>query len=387
DTTRCQYYMHNFLTSQPDLNFHNPDVQDTLLGIVRFWLELGVDGFRLDTINFYFHAQSLKDNPALPPEERNFTTAPEVNPYNYQDHIYDKSQPENIEFLKRFRAVLDEFPAAAAVGEIGDAQRGLEILAQYTKGNDRIHMCYSFDFLAPDPISATKVRDVIEEFEREAPDGWSCWAFSNHDVVRHATRWGSHERNPERYLRAVAGLLMSVRGSISIYQGEELGLPEADIPYEDLQDPYGIRFWPKFKGRDGCRTPMVWASNLPNGGFTTGKPWLPVPDIHRAMAVDTQQGRDDSVYEFYRDFLEFRRNHPVLAKGSIRFVDAPEDVVAFIREDEGMALYCAFNLGHGDVSFKPRLKLEKLDDAPLDGRIEHGTVTLKALGGIIGRIK
>jgi alpha-glucosidase len=134
-------------------------------------------------------------------------------------------------------------------------------------------------------------------------------------VVRHASRWGAFERDPERYLRIVAAVLFSLRGSVCIYQGEELGLPEADIGYEDLQDPYGIRFWPKFKGRDGCRTPMVWASNLPNGGFTTGKPWLPVPDIHRAMAVDTQQGREGSVYEFYRDFLEFRRGYPVFAKG------------------------------------------------------------------------
>jgi len=387
DTTRCQYYMHNFLTSQPDLNFHNPDVQNELLDIVRFWLELGVDGFRLDTINFYFHSQTLKDNPALPPEARNASIAPEVNPYNFQDHLYDKSQPENVEFLKRFRAVLDEFPAAAAVGEVGDAQRGLEILAQYTAGDDRIHMCYSFDFLAPEPISAKKARAVIEEFEREAPDGWSCWAFSNHDVVRHATRWGAHERDPERYLKVVTALLFTMRGSVCIYQGEELGLPEADISYEDLQDPYGIRFWPKFKGRDGCRTPMVWASNLPNGGFSTGKPWLPVPDIHRAMAVDTQQGRDASVYEFYRDFLEFRRDYPVFAKGEIRFVDAPEDVVAFLRTDGETTLLCAFNLGHGDIEFKPGGKPVRLEGAPLDGTVKNGVVILKALGGFIGRVK
>jgi alpha-glucosidase len=387
DTNRRQYYMHNFLTSQPDLNFHNPDVQNELLDIVRFWLELGVDGFRLDTINFYFHSQTLKDNPPLPPEVRNASIAPEVNPYNYQDHLYDKSQPENIEFLKRFRAVLDEFPAAAAVGEVGDAQRGMEILAQYTAGDDRIHMCYSFDFLAPEPISAEKVRDVVETFEKEAPDGWSCWAFSNHDVVRHATRWGAYERDPERYLKIVTAILFSMRGSVCIYQGEELGLPEADISYEDLQDPYGIRFWPKFKGRDGCRTPMVWASNIPNGGFTTGEPWLPVPDIHRAMAVDTQQGRDGSVYEFYRDFLEFRQDYPVFAKGEISFIDTPEDVVAFLRTDGSTALLCAFNLGHGDAEFKPGMKVVRLEGAPLDGTVDNGVVKLKALGGFIGRVK
>ena len=334
-----------------------------------------------------FHAQSLKDNPALPPEVRNASIAPDVNPYNYQDHLYDKSQPENIKFLKRFRAVLDEFPAAAAVGEIGDAQRGMELLAQYTAGNDRIHMCYSFDFLAPDQITSKKVRDVVGEFESEAPDGWSCWAFSNHDVVRHATRWGAYERDPERYLCVIAALLFTMRGSVCIYQGEELGLPEADIAFEDLQDPYGIRFWPKFKGRDGARTPMVWSSNLPNGGFSTGKPWLPVPDIHRAMAVDTQQGRKGSVYEFYRDFLEFRREHPVFSKGSIEFVDSPEDVVAFIRDDGDEKLLCVYNLGHGPVDVAVDMKVTPLKDAPLDGRVAKGVVKLEALGGFIGSVR
>ncbi len=119
--------MHNFLTSQPDLNLHNPEVQDALLEVERFWLERGVDGFRLDTINFYFHDKQLRDNPALAPERRNANTAPAVNPYNYQEHLYDKNQPENLEFLKRFRAVMDEYPAIAAVGEVGDSQIGLEI--------------------------------------------------------------------------------------------------------------------------------------------------------------------------------------------------------------------------------------------------------------------
>ncbi|TCD16444.1 alpha-glucosidase family protein [Oricola cellulosilytica] len=387
DTSRRQYYMHNFLASQPDLNFHNPQVQDELLAVVRFWLELGVDGFRLDTINFYFHAESLQDNPALAPEGRNASIAPDVNPYNYQDHLYDKSQPENLKFLERFRAVLDEFPAAAAVGEVGDAQRGTEIVAQYTAGERRIHMCYSFDFLSPEPLSAAKIRAVVEAFEKVAPDGWSCWAFSNHDVVRHASRWGAFERDPDRYLKIVTAILLTLRGSVCLYQGEELGLPEADIAYEDLQDPYGIRFWPKFKGRDGCRTPMVWASNLPNGGFSTEKPWLPVPDIHRAMAVDTQQGRDDSVFEFYRDFLEFRRAYPVFAKGSISFLDTPEDVVAYIREFEGDRILCVFNLTHGPVEFAPGVEAEPMQASRLNGRFEGKTLKLEALGGFVGRIQ
>ena len=387
DTNRRQYYLHNFLASQPDLNFHNREVQDELLAMVRYWLELGVDGFRLDTVNFYFHAQSLKDNPPLPQDQRNSSIAPEVNPYNHQDHLYDKSQEDNLDFLQRFRAVLDEFPAATALGEIGDAQRGLELLAQYTAGDDRMHMCYSFDFLSADTITPDRVREVVNEFEQAAPDGWSCWAFSNHDVVRHASRWGAYERDPERYLRVVAGLLFSLRGSVCIYQGEELGLPEADISFDDLQDPYGIRFWPEFKGRDGCRTPMVWSSNLPNGGFTAGKPWLPVPDIHRAMAVDLQQGREGSVYEFYRAFLEFRAAHKVFVKGDIRFLEAPDGVVAFTRTHDGDTVLCAFNIGHEAAEFAPGVVVEHMPEAPLDGTVEDGVVRLPALGGFIGRIR
>jgi alpha-glucosidase len=143
-----QYYLHNFLTSQPDLNFHNPEVQTALLDVVRFWLDRGVDGFRLDTINFYFHDKELRDNPPLAKELRNDSIAPAVNPYNHQLHVYDKNRPENIGFLKRFRAVLDEYPGTTAVGEVGDAQIGLQIVADYTSGNDKMHMCYAFEFLA-----------------------------------------------------------------------------------------------------------------------------------------------------------------------------------------------------------------------------------------------
>ncbi|EAB6718081.1 alpha-glucosidase, partial [Salmonella enterica subsp. enterica] len=229
DTRRLQYYLHNFLPEQPDLNFHNRDVQDALLDVVRFWMDRGVDGFRLDTINFYFHSQGLEDNPALAPEDRNAQTAPAVNPYNYQDHIYDKSRPENLAFLERFRAVLDAYPAAATVGEVGDSQRGLEIIAAYTAGGRRVNMCYAFDFLGPDKLDAAGVRKVLEDFGRAAPDGWACWALSNHDVVRHATRWGADEADVDAYLKVLSALLLSLRGSVCLYEGEELGLREAEV--------------------------------------------------------------------------------------------------------------------------------------------------------------
>ena len=144
DGKREQYYLHNFLTSQPDLNFHNEEVRQALLDVVRFWLDRGVDGFRLDTINFYFHDKELRDNPPLAKELRNDSIAPAVNPYNHQLHVYDKNRPENLEFLRRFRALLDEYPGTTAVGEVGDAQIWLQIVADYTSGGDKMHMCYAF---------------------------------------------------------------------------------------------------------------------------------------------------------------------------------------------------------------------------------------------------
>jgi alpha-glucosidase len=388
DARRRQYYMHNFLAEQPDLNFHNAAVQDALLDTVRFWLDRGVDGFRLDTINFYFQSAGLEDNPPLPESERNDSIAPAVNPYNFQDHIYDKSQPENIAFLKRFRALLDEYPAEAAVGEVGDAQRGLQVVADYTKGGDRVHMCYSFDFLGPEKMSAGKVRTVVETFGEVAKDGWSCWALSNHDVVRVATRWGKDEPDKPAYLKVISALVMSLRGSLCIYEGEELGLEEAELAYEDLRDPYGIRFWPEFKGRDGCRTPMVWEKDAPNAGFSTGKPWLPVPESQRRMAVDTQRGDEKSVLEHYRRFLAFRRAHPVLAKGDIEFLAADNDVVVFVRETDEDQLICAFNLGSraAALDLGDDTKLLSVDGHGFAGSVTGGKISLGSYGAWFGRM-
>ncbi len=348
DGRREQYYLHNFLNSQPDLNFHNPDVQDALLDVTRFWLDRRVDGFRLDTINFYFADKDLRDNPALPPEKRNATIAPSVNPYNHQEHLYSKNQPENLEFLRRFRTLLDEFPAAAAVGEVGDAQRGLELLGEYTSGEDFIHMCYAFEFLEPAPLTAARVAEVFERFDNVAAKGWACWAFSNHDVIRHASRWNL---SPAAQ-RLFATLILCLRGTVCLYQGEELGLPEADVAFEDLQDPYGIAFWPEFKGRDGCRTPMVWDKSNQNGGFSDNAPWLPVAHEHLAKSVAWQEEEPAALLHHYRRAIAFRRAHPTLTKGTSSAVQADGDVVYFKRSYRGKTTFCAFNLSDTPSALK-----------------------------------
>lgn len=340
DGRREQYYLHNFLSSQPDLNFHNPDVQEALLGATRFWLERGVDGFRLDTINFYFADKELRDNPHLSPEDRNATIAPSVNPYNWQRHIHSKNQPENLAFLKRFRALLDEYPGTAAVGEVGDAQLGLELLGQYTRAGEGVQMCYAFEFLARDILTAERVVQVFDRLDRVAPDGWACWAFSNHDVERHGSRWGLSEAAKRCY----ASLILALRGSVCLYQGEELGLEEAEVAFEDLQDPYGIEFWPEFKGRDGCRTPMVWEASNSFGGFSSARPWLPVASDHLGRAVQTQDGDPEALLHHYRRAVAFRQANPLLLVGDQTEMRAEGDVLRFVRGDGDAALLCLFNL-------------------------------------------
>ena len=191
DTRRSQYYLHNFLTTQPDLNFHNPQVQEALLGTVKFWLDRGVDGYRLDTSNFYFHDAQLRDNPARgrPLGERPVVNA--VNPYTWQWHKYDKSQAENLEFLRKLRALLDRYPHTSMVGEIDDDD-GLVRVAEYTGGGDKLHMAYCFDLFSVEH-NAPYIHAVLSRFEEVAGGGWPCWALSNHDVVRVATRWGGKE--------------------------------------------------------------------------------------------------------------------------------------------------------------------------------------------------
>jgi len=339
DARREQYYLHNFLVSQPDLNFHNPKVQEALLDVGRFWLNRGVDGFRLDTINFYMHDEQLRDNPPLPKEMRNATIAPSVNPYNHQEHLYDKNHPKNLDFLRKLRAVMEPF-GAAAVGEVGDAQRGLEIMGQYTRGNDVMQMCYAFELLSGARPSAQYVADVMAKVDEVAADGWACWAYSNHDVVRHVTRWGLSPAAS----RLFTTMMMCLRGSVCIYQGEELGLPEADVAYEDLQDPYGIEFWPEFKGRDGCRTPMVWEQDNGSGGFTSGKPWLPVSSEHLGLSVEPQEKDPAGLIHFYRKAIAFRHAHEALKSGEATPLEVNGDVVSFTRSAGDTTIYCAFNM-------------------------------------------
>lgn len=336
---RGQYYLHNFLSSQPDLNFHHPDVRAASLDNVRFWLDKGVDGLRLDAINFCFHDALLRDNPPKPPELRNGRGFSTDNPYAFQYHWHNNTQPENLGFLEELRALMDQYPDVTGLGEIS-SEDSLATMAQYV-GDQRLHMAYSFELLTDDS-SADYIRATVATLEASMPHGWPCWALSNHDVVRAVSRWGNGGDDPALAAQLVA-LVCSLRGSVCLYQGEELGLDEAELPHESLRDPYGISFWPSFKGRDGCRTPMPW-SKSPDAGFSQGEPWLPVPEHHLARSVAAQEADPSSTLHRVRDFLHWRAAQPALQHGSIRFLDAGEPVLAFVRQTPEQALLAVFNL-------------------------------------------
>ncbi len=337
DARRGQYYLHNFLVEQPDLNLHNPEVQEAILGVTRFWLERGVDGFRLDALNFGMHDPDLKDNPVETIFKR-----PPTRPFDFQRHVNSMSHPDIPKFLERIRGVINEFPDRFTVAEVGGPFPMAEMKA-FTEGNKRLNSAYAFDFLYAADLSAQLIRDTLSEWPGHENEGWPSWAFSNHDAPRAVTRWRG-QCSEEQYSKLLAALLVSFRGNIFVYQGEELGLPQADVAFEDLQDPEAITNWPETLGRDGARTPMPWNQANRCAGFSTEKPWLPIDKTHLSKTVEKQNNDDNSVLNFYRKVLKLRKTSDAIRFGDIEFIDGSEGLLLIKRRSGEETRVCAFNL-------------------------------------------
>jgi alpha-glucosidase len=250
-------------------------------------------------------------------------------------------------------------------------------------------MCYTFDLLGP-AFSAAYIRKVMQTVLDTVVNGWVCWAFSNHDVVRHVTRFTEDPSEQDRVAKLSATLISVLRGSICLYQGEELGLSEAELTYEDLRDPYGIRFWPAFKGRDGCRTPMVWEAGETHAGFSEGaKTWLPIPADHASRSVDAQEAMPDSVLQHYRETFAFRKNHHALIDGDMTFIETNQDLLAFVREKGGEKLLFVFNLTREPQNFVLPKRMGDVMPVDLPGfvsKLEAGAVKLDALDVFCARV-
>jgi alpha-glucosidase len=347
DGPRKQYYLHNFLTSQPDLNVHNRAVQDALLDVARFWLSRGVDGFRLDALNFAMHDPELRDNPPAGTPMELVT-----RPFDMQIKQFNQSHPDITGFLERIRQTIDEFPGRFTVAEVGGPEPLAEMKA-FTEGGKRLDSAYNFDFLYAPQLTAPLVRASLSQWQGEPGEGWPSWAFSNHDAPRAVTRW-TRDGDMPRAARLSLLVLLCLRGNPIIYQGEELGLPQGEVAFEDLQDPEAIANWPHTLGRDGARTPMPWQANAPQAGFSSAnRTWLKLDPVHTGFAVDKQATDPASTLGYTRQLLALRRQYPALARGSITLLDAPEDILAFLRHDPGGDVLCVFNLGEAPLAWSP----------------------------------
>ena len=334
DMSRRQYFMTHFLPEMPHLRVENPAVQEELLGIGLFWLDRGVDGFRLDVINLAVVDHELRDNPSSR-EHR------VILPAHAQKPLYDGNRPEALNFVSRIRSLADEQEGRFLLGEIA-GRAPMSMGQAYTEGQTGLHSAYFVLGGDQGPLTASGVRSELEAWSEDA-QGWPTWSFSNHDIVRGPTRCGPKEPD-SAFPRLLMAIVLAARGTALIYQGDELGLPDAQLAYESLRDPASRRFYPEHLQRDGARTPMPWDSTLKNLGFTKGSPWLPMPDNHKGLAAAQQETNPDSTLALTRALIALRKAHPALQWGSVQFEDLGDHVLGFTRSDENERIACIFNL-------------------------------------------
>jgi alpha-glucosidase len=369
DARRRQYFLHNFLIEQPDLNVHNPAVQEALFACARFWLDRGVDGFRLDAINYTMHDPSLRDNPPAPADGK-----PRTRPCDYQIPLYNKSYGDIPRFVERIRQLTDSYGDRFTVAEVGGADAEVE-MKRFTSGTTHFHSAYGFNFLYADRLTPALVKHAVDAWPEGAGIGWPSWAFSNHDAPRAVTRW-ARPQDRDAMARLCMLLLACMRGNIFIYQGEELGLPQAQIAFEQLQDPEAIANWPLTLGRDGARTPLPWTAKLVAPTSKQAQPWLPVAPEHLALAVELQEKDADSLLFYTRHTLALRKANEALVSGTMQIVEASADILAFERRTPDQRLLCVFNLGVTAHTWKP------LGSDPLGSDPRHAWRVIEQLGAV-----
>ena len=326
---RDQYYYHMFVPGQPDLNWRNPQVRQALLDVVRFWLERGVDGFRLDVFNMYFKDEHLRENP------RKFG----VRAFDRQRHIFDCDQPEMIPLLNELRGILDSYPQRYAVGE--PFISAVEKIVAYT-GNDKLHATFNFQFTWSKFNPAQYLKHILAGEDLYTKHGiWPNYVLGNHDVPRMATRHIKGEDDAR--LKVLISMLLTLRGTPYLYYGEELGMRNISLKRSEILDPPGKRYWPFDKGRDGCRSPMQWDDST-YAGFSPAKPWLPVHPNHRVRNVEAQRRDSNSMLNFTRNLIQLRRANPALQRGDfIPLTPHPEDALAYLRQTPEQTILVALN--------------------------------------------
>ncbi|NLA26449.1 MAG: DUF3459 domain-containing protein, partial [Firmicutes bacterium] len=321
DKKTQQYYYHNSLPEQPDLNWRNPEVEEAVLGAMEFWFARGVDGFRIDVLNYVFKDEQFRSNPLCLGRR----------PYEMQRHLYDKDRPEAVEVGFKMRKLADRYPGRVLAAEIF-MDNPEEAVRYYGANGEGTHMVFNFTFMFA-RYSAAAFQRVVDHWQGLLGNkNWPCYFLSNHDNPRHISRYAAGRRTEAR-ARVAAAMLLTLRGTPFIYMGEELGMRSLRIKRHELMDPVGVTYWPFHPGRDGARTPLQWNSE-PHAGFSTVKPWLPVNPDYRTVNVAQAEEDPHSLLAWYKELISLRRRHRALLKGSYHSLKkVPCGVFAYLREE------------------------------------------------------
>ncbi|ABZ95739.1 Glycosidase [Leptospira biflexa serovar Patoc strain 'Patoc 1 (Ames)'] len=343
DKRSGEYYFHSFLKEQPDLNWRNPDVEDAIFRMMKYWLDMGVDGFRLDVVNLYVKDEFFRNNASY------FMKGP--RPYDKQVHTYDRDRPEMHGILRRMRKLLDSYSDKRMfVGEIMQDFPGNVLLpATYCGRNDELHLAFNFMFLFS-PWKAERFFQIVKDFESAlGDDNWPNYTLSNHDFPRHITRYEKGEHTLDR-ARLAACMMLTLRGTPFLYYGEEIGMKRQKVPFNKIQDPVGKRYWPFHPGRDPERIPMPWDGSETTG-FTTGKPWLPLYTEANTINVDAQKQNPDSLFYTYKKLLQIRKDRKSLRKGKLKILlSADKQALYYRRRDGKEETYIFLNFSSKPVS-------------------------------------
>jgi len=341
DEQTKQYYYHAFLKEQPDLNWRNPEVQEAMLAVMRFWLDKGVDGFRVDVMWHMIKDEQLRDNPVNPNYQPHMATYEQLIP------VYSTDQPEVHFIVQKMRKLLDEYEDRMMIGEI---YLPIHKLVTYygTTENKGAHLPFNFLLLSL-PWDARQVAAVVDEYEGSLPsDGWPNWVLGNHDQPRLSSRVGLQQA------RVAAMLLLTLRGTPTIYYGEEIGMRDVPIPFNEVMDPQGLNMPDKNLSRDPARTPMQW-DNSDNGGFSTVKPWLRLDKNYPRVNVQSEKSDPYSMLSFYKKLISLRHSEPSLSVGSYQPVGSDQQVMAYTRELEQYDRFLVvLNFSHRPAHFTPK---------------------------------
>jgi len=371
DDTTDQFYMHNHLREQPDLNWWNDEVRDTFDGIIRFWFDRGVDGFRIDVCNIIVKDAELRDNPPATADD------PWDAQMFGQRPVYNANRPEVHDVLRRWRRIAEEYdPPRVLLGEtpVDDSE---SLSAFYGADLDELQLAFNFPFINA-PFEAAAMREVVERTNAHLPPGaWPAWTGSNHDMSRFATRWAHDD---PRQARAALLMLLALRGTPVLYQGDEIGLGDVAVEPPDLRDPLGVRYWPAYAGRDAMRTPMHWR-DAAGAGFTPPgvRPWLPVGDT--AKNVESQRADPASMLVLARDLIARRRETPDLNTGSYTSLPVPAGVWAWQR-GAGHAVFVNCSDAAVDIADETGVILIGTDRSR-DGEVVRGEMHLDGWEGLV----